>query len=107
MASPTTATRRLAAAPRRATRRSRERERGMGGEPSVAGPRVNKWLSPAQALPFSGLDCASPDSSEPSALHDPDRTRLPAFATRLNDAAKSKILTVQEYFVLAGKSLRF
>jgi phospholipid/cholesterol/gamma-HCH transport system permease protein len=32
---------------------------------------------------------------------------LPAFLTRLNDAAKSKVLTVQEYFVLAGKSLRF
>ncbi len=35
------------------------------------------------------------------------RTRLPAFLTRLNDAAKSKVLTVQEYFVLAAKSLRF
>jgi phospholipid/cholesterol/gamma-HCH transport system permease protein len=32
---------------------------------------------------------------------------LPAFLTRLNDAAKSKVLTVQEYFVLAAKSLRF
>jgi phospholipid/cholesterol/gamma-HCH transport system permease protein len=32
---------------------------------------------------------------------------LPAFLTHLNDAAKSKVLTLQEYFVLAGKSLRF
>ena len=32
---------------------------------------------------------------------------MPAFLTRLNDAAKSKVLTLQEYFVLAGKSLRF
>src|SRR6058998_3363747 len=37
----------------------------------------------------------------------PDSTRLPAFFTRLNDAAKAKVLTLQEYFVLAGKSLRF
>ena len=35
------------------------------------------------------------------------RTRLPALLSRLNDAAKAKVLTVQEYFVLAGKSLRF
>ena len=35
------------------------------------------------------------------------RTRLPALLGQLNDAAKSKVLTVQEYFVLAGKSLRF
>jgi phospholipid/cholesterol/gamma-HCH transport system permease protein len=33
--------------------------------------------------------------------------RLTALLTRLNDAAKSKVLTLQEYFVLAGKSLRF
>jgi phospholipid/cholesterol/gamma-HCH transport system permease protein len=32
---------------------------------------------------------------------------LPAFLAHLNDAAKSKVLTVQEYFVLAAKSLRF
>jgi len=32
---------------------------------------------------------------------------LPAFLTRLNNAAKAKVLRVQEYFVLAGKSLRF
>ena len=32
---------------------------------------------------------------------------MPALLTRLNDAAKSKVLTVQEYFVLAGKSLQF
>lgn len=34
-------------------------------------------------------------------------TRLPAFFARLNDAAKSKVLTLQEYFILAAKSLRF
>ena len=34
-------------------------------------------------------------------------TRLPAFLTRLNEKAKAKVLTLQEYFVLAGKSLRF
>jgi phospholipid/cholesterol/gamma-HCH transport system permease protein len=32
---------------------------------------------------------------------------LPALLTRVNDAAKAKVLTVQEYFVLAAKSLRF
>lgn len=32
---------------------------------------------------------------------------MPPFFTRLNDAAKSKVLTLQEYFVLAWKSLRF
>ena len=37
----------------------------------------------------------------------PDRNRLPALLARLNDAAKSRVLTLQEYFVLAGKSLRF
>ena len=36
-----------------------------------------------------------------------DRNRLPPFLVRFNDAAKSKVLTIQEYFVLAGKSLRF
>ena len=56
-------------------------------------------LSPAQPLPF-------PDSTVTS-LYVPDRTRLPPFFTRLNDAAKSKVLTLQEYFVLAWKSLRF
>jgi phospholipid/cholesterol/gamma-HCH transport system permease protein len=35
------------------------------------------------------------------------RTRLPPFLLRINDAAKSKVLTLQEYFVLGGKSLRF
>ena len=40
--------------------------------------------------------------------HDlPDRNRLPPLLDRLNDAAKSKVLTLQEYFVLAGKSLAF
>ncbi len=32
---------------------------------------------------------------------------LSALLTRLNDAAKGKVLTLQEYFILAGKSLRF
>jgi phospholipid/cholesterol/gamma-HCH transport system permease protein len=32
---------------------------------------------------------------------------LPELLIRLNDAAKSRVLTLQEYFVLAGKSLRF
>src|SRR5262249_31092726 len=34
-------------------------------------------------------------------------TVLSALLTRLNDAAKGKVLTLQEYFILAGKSLRF
>src|SRR3954463_11887916 len=50
-------------------------------------------------LAFYGLDHSSRTP--------PDRTRLPAFLTHLNDAAKSKVLTLQEYFVLAAKSLRF
>jgi len=32
---------------------------------------------------------------------------LSALLVRINDAAKSRVLTLQEYFVLAGKSLRF
>ena len=32
---------------------------------------------------------------------------MSAILTRINDAAKGKVLTLQEYFVLAGKSLRF
>lgn len=49
-------------------------------------------------LALSGLDRTRTTS---------DRTRLPALIARLNDAAKSKVLTFQEYFVLAGKSIRF
>ena len=37
----------------------------------------------------------------------PTALDLPALLTRLNDAAKAKVFTLQEYFVLAGKSLRF
>jgi ABC-type transporter Mla maintaining outer membrane lipid asymmetry permease subunit MlaE len=51
------------------------------------------------SLALSGLDRRIP--------HAHHQTRLTAFLTRLNDAAKSKVLTLQEYFVLAGKSLRF
>lgn len=32
---------------------------------------------------------------------------MPAILTRLNEAAKSKVLTLQEYFTLAWKSVRF
>jgi phospholipid/cholesterol/gamma-HCH transport system permease protein len=32
---------------------------------------------------------------------------LSALLVRINDAAKSRVLTLQEYFILAGKSLRF
>src|SRR5437763_5884095 len=31
----------------------------------------------------------------------------PAVLTRLNDSAKSRVLSLQEYFILAGKALRF
>jgi phospholipid/cholesterol/gamma-HCH transport system permease protein len=63
----------------------------------------------AQALPFpastGALDGLLLDRSafgtSPTALD------LPALLTRLNNAAKDKVLTLQEYFVLAGKSLRF
>lgn len=41
-------------------------------------------------------------------MHDSDPAlALPALLTRVNDAAKAKVLTIQEYFVLAAKSLRF
>jgi phospholipid/cholesterol/gamma-HCH transport system permease protein len=44
-------------------------------------------------------------SNPPAApLHSP---RLPALTERLADASKRKLRTVQEYFSLAGKSLRF
>ena len=55
-------------------------------------------LSPAQGLPPYGL------------VRHPQAHRalvLSALLTRLNDAAKGKVLTLQEYFILAGKSLRF
>ncbi|MEO7084432.1 MAG: ABC transporter permease [Gemmatimonadaceae bacterium] len=32
---------------------------------------------------------------------------MSSFPTRLNDAAKSKVLVIQDYFTLAGKALRF
>src|SRR4051812_18846043 len=56
-----------------------------------------------------GLGCRKPQDRPCLAppCNTPDRTRLPAFLVRLNDAAKSKVLTLQEYFVLAGKSIRF
>ena len=41
----------------------------------------------------------------PEAL--PLTSRLPSFTERLADASKQKLRTVQEYFSLAGKSLRF
>ena len=31
----------------------------------------------------------------------------PAVLTRLNDSAKSRVLSIQEYFILAAKALRF
>ena len=37
----------------------------------------------------------------------PHRRLLPAFLTRINDRAKENVLAVQDYFTLAGKSLRF
>ncbi len=33
--------------------------------------------------------------------------RKPGFLTRVNDSAKSRVLALQEYFILAGKALRF
>jgi len=71
----------------------------MGGQASERlNPRSTEWLYSAQALPF-------PDSTGPRTT--PDRNRLTALLVRINDAAKSRVLTLQEYFVLAGKSLRF
>src|SRR5204862_7451813 len=36
-----------------------------------------------------------------------ERPRLPRILERLNEATKSKVLGLQDYFILAGKSLRF
>ena len=41
------------------------------------------------------------------ALRSPHRHPLTALAARLNDAAKERVLTVQEYFTLAWNALRF
>lgn len=49
----------------------------------------------------------APSGLDRPPLHDSDRTSLPALFTRINEAAKAKVLTLQEYFILAGKSLRF
>jgi phospholipid/cholesterol/gamma-HCH transport system permease protein len=57
-------------------------------------------------MAVSGTGLA-PSGLDRRTRHDHQDTRLPALLTRLNDAAKSKVLTLQEYFVLAGKSLRF
>src|SRR4051794_3007439 len=106
MASPITATRLDEAARSSAPSRSRERERGMGGNLAVAGSERNR-AEPSGHNPCPLRPRLAQHSRPPGATHDPDRTRLPAFLTRLNDAAKAKVLTLQEYFVLAGKSLRF
>src|SRR5438876_10784575 len=112
MASPTTATRQWVLAWRSATSRSRESAKGMGPEGSrgaragstersvrpgrgwiEAADRDLQWLSPAQALPLpskSGVLSKTPTAS-----------RLPALVTRVNEAAKSKVLALQEYFALA------
>ena len=60
---------------------------------------VNDWPVFGTSLARSGLVRSCRPTHQP--------TRLPAFFARLNDAAKSKVLTLQEYFILAGKSLRF
>jgi phospholipid/cholesterol/gamma-HCH transport system permease protein len=59
---------------------------------------VNRTAVFGTGLAFSGLD--RPRTT-------PNRNRLTALLVRINDAAKSRVLTIQEYFVLAGKSLRF
>ena len=67
----------------------------MGAQPR---PWSVRTAALGTGLALSGLDRTCTTS---------DRTRLPALIARLNDAAKSKVLTFQEYFVLAGKSIRF
>ena len=69
--------------------------RAVGAQPR---PWSVRTAALGTGLALSGLDRARTTS---------DRTRLPALIARLNDAAKSKVLTFQEYFVLAGKSIRF
>jgi phospholipid/cholesterol/gamma-HCH transport system permease protein len=99
MASPTTATRRPAAAASRAVKRSRARERGIARKLAIRSDR-------GQPNAFVGTRFA-PSGLDRPPLHDFDRTFLPALLTRINEAAKAKVLTLQEYFILAGKSLRF
>jgi len=69
--------------------------RAVGAQPR---PWSVRTAALGTGLALSGLDRTCTTS---------DRTRLPALIARLNDAAKSKVLTFQEYFVLAGKSIRF
>ncbi len=71
----------------------------MAEQPSGPESGVNRTAVSGTALALSGL-------VRRLSLR-PDRTRLPAILRRLNDAAKSKVLSLQEYFVLAAKSLRF
>jgi phospholipid/cholesterol/gamma-HCH transport system permease protein len=90
--------RRLDAESSKASKRSRASERGMGGQASEAHSQVNRTAVFGTVLALSGL-------GRPRKTF--DRNRLTALLARLNDAAKSRVLTLQEYFVLAGKSLRF
>src|SRR3954464_3364916 len=113
MASPTIATRRPRAASSRASRRSRAMrgardERGeeapvedMGGklgDPTLHGQQPH--LQAARALPFATQNAAG--ITPVHALN-----FLPSILDRLNDAAKRKVLALQDYFILAWNALRF
>src|SRR4051794_15325225 len=55
--------------------------------------------------PASATAARPPRGGE--APRSPHRHLLSALAARLNDAAKERVLTVQEYFTLAWNALRF
>jgi phospholipid/cholesterol/gamma-HCH transport system permease protein len=75
-------------------------ERAPALDPDAAPSAIGRRTIRAQPLPFPGSTVRAARPHVPHSL-------LPAFLAHLNAAAKSKVLTVQEYFVLAAKSLRF
>src|SRR5438552_11106501 len=100
MASPTTTARRRAASSRSSRRRGRVSVCGIG----VCGNLLARWIvgqrtgpCTAQPLPFPSWPLSRTTES----------TRLSEILEGLNETAKSKVSGLQEYFILAGKSLRF
>src|SRR5881392_1394445 len=100
MASPTTTIRRPRALLRSPTRRSRERESAMAAEAS-GGVSEGQFDGRVRHRPC-------PPAASSGALSKTHITRdLSDLLRRFNESAKGKVLTVQEYFTLAWKSLRF
>lgn len=62
-------------------------------------------IPPHLSFPVQGTPLAPLTDQPPNPL--PVHAPLPAFFTNLNEKAKRKVLSIQEYFTLAWKSIRF